>query len=102
MTRADLLDRLLAVTPPAPPPEAEPEVLMRAALDVVDARDRVLADSGVHDANELAGPRDEGRLAELAKRTAAWADALATHRDRVGLTRAGFAKAKAYRQNRQR
>jgi hypothetical protein len=41
-------------------------------------------------------------MAELAQRTAAWADALATHRDRVGLTRAGFAKAKAYRQNRQR
>ena len=92
MTASELLERLLAATPP-PPAGVELDELIAAALRVTSAREAVLV---MATPVRVATPIERAMQAELAARHRAWDTSLAAARDQLGQHRLGASKLRAY------
>lgn len=95
---SDLLAQLLAATPEveAAGPDAEPAALVAMLTAALPAREALLAELGSRE-REL-DPAARSLVAEIRAREARWQEVLSQWRDRLGLSRAGQAKLRAYGQ----
>ncbi len=91
MTADELLERLLELTP-LPPNTTDIDQLLAAAAQMLEARQTALASAG----GGIAVASRPERVAELARREAAWRDALAAAQQAVGQQRVATAKLRKY------
>lgn len=90
-----LVDQLLEATPvpPADDDTLDTDAVLRAAAEMVAAREKILA-TAVRE--PVAG--DDPRLAALMSRDTRWRELVGTHQARIGALRIAGVRVKAYRQ----